>query len=282
MSVKDDTDGQQDARNELESLLSVRFGESIPVPENLTGLEKLLGMAAHRSCRQYKKQSISDQLLRLLVAIAHSAPSKSDLQQADTIWVGDGTVRKSIETLLPSMPWISDAPVFLVICGNGRRLLETSKFHGYKFANQHLDHFFNTSVDAALVLQNLIVAAEVVGLGTCPISVIRNHASAVSDLLELPDHVFPVAGLCLGWSVNNEPRVVPRLPLKQIFHQDSFDESGLLDDLQTYDTRRGKLDGFDPEQEDFVGWSLSRSRMYAESQREDFGAFVRRKGYRLD
>jgi len=38
-------------------------------------------------------------------------------------------------------------------------------------------------------------AADRVGLGTCPISAIRNHAQQVSDILSLPAHVFPVAAL---------------------------------------------------------------------------------------
>ena len=43
-----------------------------------------------------------------------------------------------------------------------------------------------------------VAAAEAVGLGCCPISVIRNHAEEVGGLLGLPDHLFPVAGLGVG------------------------------------------------------------------------------------
>ena len=54
------------------------------------------------------------------------------------------------------------------------------------FANDHLDAFLNAAVDAGLVLMNFIRAAEAVGLGCCPISVIRNHIDEVAELLELP------------------------------------------------------------------------------------------------
>ena len=47
---------------------------------------------------------------------------------------------------------------------------------GRPFANEHLDAFFNPVVDAALVLASFLRAAEAVGLGCCPISVIRDHA----------------------------------------------------------------------------------------------------------
>ena len=46
---------------------------------------------------------------------------------------------------------------------------------------------------------NFIRAAEAVGLGCCPISVIRNHIDEVAELLELPDFVFPVAGMTAGY-----------------------------------------------------------------------------------
>ena len=36
------------------------------------------------------------------------------------------------------------------------------------------------------------------GLGCCPISVVRNHVEKLSELLELPAGVFPVAGLTVG------------------------------------------------------------------------------------
>ena len=48
------------------------------------------------------------------------------------------------------------------------------------------------------------------GLGSCPISEIRNHAAAISALLELPDRVFPIAGLTLGYPATKEP-MSPRL-----------------------------------------------------------------------
>jgi Nitroreductase family len=71
-------------------------------------------------------------------------------------------------------------------------------WRGHTFANDHLDAFFNATVDAAIALETFVAAAEAAGLGCCPISVIRNHAEEVSGLLGLPDHVFPVAGLGVG------------------------------------------------------------------------------------
>ena len=77
---------------------------------------------------------------------------------------------------------------------NGRRLPEISKMRGKPFPNDHLDQFFNAAVDAGIVLATFIAAADAVGLGTCPISVIRDHSAKVSEMLKLPQRVIPVAG----------------------------------------------------------------------------------------
>lgn len=275
--------GEAAARAALKSALAARFGEDVAVPGHVDGLDTLARIAAHRTHRTYAASAVAPELVRLLAAVALSAPSKSDLQQADIVEVTDPALRRALAELVPAMPWVAAAPAFLVVCGNGRRLLEASALHGETFANEHLDHFFNASVDAALVLQNLIVAAEAVGLGTCPISVIRNHAAQVSDLLSLPAHVFPVAGLCLGWPAE-EGRLSPRLPLTQTLHRNRHDETSggtLAAALRAYDRRRGIAEGYDPDGADFIGWSRAKARMYAETQREDFGLFIEGKGFRL-
>ena len=272
---------EEELTETLRAALEARFGETVEVPGGLDGLEALAGIAGHRTHRRYRREAIEAPLLRLVAAVALSAPSKSDLQQADIVVVSDPVTRAAIAELIPKMPWIAEAAAFLVVCGNGRRLLAASEIHGQEFANDHLDHFFNASVDAALVLQNLIVAAEAVGLGTCPISVIRNHADKVSKLLDLPERVFPVAGLCLGRPA--EPgRISPRLPLSATLHHDRHDAGDLSRSLSDYDRRRGNAEGFDPQGPEFQGWSEAKARMYAVEQRRDFGAFIRQKGYRLD
>ena len=92
------------------------------------------------------------------------------------------------------MPWILDAPAFLVFTANGARLPALCKMRGKPFPNDHLDQFFNAAVDAGIVLATFIQAAAAIGLGCCPISAIRDHPQVVSDALKLPDRVIPVAG----------------------------------------------------------------------------------------
>ena len=186
------------------------------------------------------------------------------------------------------MPWVITAPVFLVFLANARRLPFISQKRGKPFPNDHLDLFFNASVDAALVLATFLRAAEAVGLGCCPISVIRDHSAAVSEMLELPDKVFAIAGMCVGWPAE-AGGITPRLPLSLTVHEERYDEGDLLAQIDGYDRRRAALRPYRNQREperfgraEFYGWSEDKARQYANPARADFGAFVRGKGFKLE
>lgn len=272
----------------IQQTLAERFGEDFHVDPDLPELELLSTIAGHRSHRAYADRPVAPDLLRLLCACALSAPSKSDLQQADIVQVADPALRTTIADLLPDNPWVRAAPVFLIICGNNRRIRQVSELRGKTFANDHLDAFMNAAVDAGIVLATFVRAAAAVGVGCCPISTVRNHADTISRLLALPDWVFPLAGLCVGYPAA-AGQVSPRLPLNVTVHVDRFDESDLTPQIDEYDHRRATLQpyarqrypelyGTAPE----YGWSEDKARQYSQPERVDFGAFIREKGFRLE
>jgi nitroreductase len=272
----------------LKEILKARFGTAPALQESPKGVEVLAEMANRRVIRRYTEQPVDPALLETLCAVALSAPSKSDLQQADIVIVADKGQREKLEALLPDNPWVKAAPVFLVFCGNNRRHRLLFDWRGRPFVNDHLDPFFNAAVDAGIVLATFIAAADRVGLGSCPISAIRNHARQVSDILSLPDHVFPVAALGAGWP--SFPGVMsPRLGLDVSIHRDRYDEGGLRDKIAAYDKRRETVQPYKTQRyvEKFgespeYGWSEDKARQYSVPERADFGAFVRAKGFRLD
>ena len=96
------------------------------------------------------------------------------------------------------------------------------------------EQFIIATVDVALAAQNAAVAAEAQGLGICYIGAIRNDPQTVSDLLELPDDVFPVFGLCIGHPDQN-PEVKPRLPLDVVLKEERYNDSGDRDRIAAYD-----------------------------------------------
>lgn len=272
----------------IEASLEQRFGAKIPVDRALGGLEALSRIAAHRTHRRYSDKPVNDELVRLLCACALSAPSKSDLQQRDIVVVRDAALRAQIAALIPDMPWIGTAPAFLIFCANGRRLPEIAKLRGKPFPNDHFDLLFNAIGDAAIALATCISAAQSIGLGCCAISVIRDHAARVSELLGLPARVIPFAGLCIGWPAN-EGGIVPRFPLEMTVHIDRYDEREFVQSLDGYDARRERIRPYArqraPErwgQAPRYGWSEDKARQYADRQRAGFGAYVRSRGFSVD
>jgi len=266
--------------------LKARFGETFEVDGSLAGLDELARIAGRRVHRRYLDKAIDPELLRLLCACALSAPSKSDLQQADIV-ILDPPEQTAIADLIPDQPFIRTAPAFLVFCASGRRLPEISRLRGKPFPNDHLDQFFNAAVDAGIVLATFLAAADAVGLGTCPISVIRDHSQKVSDMLALPQRVVPLAGLCVGWP-SEQGHISPRIGLECTLHRGRYDEGDLAARIDAYDRRRAAVHPYKPRdparwgEAPFYGWSEDKARQYGVPQRADFGAFVRRKGFCLD
>jgi nitroreductase len=278
----------QSIANSIAQALAERFGEQIAVDPGLPGLSALEKIASYRSCRRFLPRAIEPELLRLLCACGLSAPSKSDLQQADIVIVDDMDVRKAIVATIPDMPWINDAPVFLVFVANGERLPLISRLRGKPFPNDHLDQFFNAVVDAAIVLSAFIGAATAIGLGCCPISAIRDHPGTVGDLLKLPDRTVPIAGLCVGWPAQTG-HITPRLSLDTTVVRGHYRPRDLAPEIDAYDRRRAAQQPYRRQRNparwaeaSFYGWSEDKARQYAEPTRTDFGAFVRGKGFRLD
>jgi nitroreductase len=272
----------------VQAALSERFGERLKIDASLAGLDELARIAAHRVHRRYLAQEVTPELLRLLCACALSAPSKSDLQQADILIMRDTAKIHAIAELLPDMPWLRETPVFLVFLANGCRLPQISRMRGKPFPNDHLDLFFNATVDAAIVMTTFVRAAEAVGLGCCPISVIRDHAATISKMLALPEKVVPIAGMCVGWPAE-QGGITPRLSLETTVHEGRYAENDLAREIEAYDHRRAATRPYRDQRDaqrfgrsEFYGWSEDKARQYSVPLRADFGAFVRAKGFHLD
>src|SRR5947207_5729173 len=218
-------------------LIERRFGDGGPSGAAVADNEFIRRVIARKTVRRYGDTLPDEALLDLLVAAALSASAKSDFQQASILRIRDPQKREAIGKLFPSMPWIGVAPVFFIFLGDARRLQRIGELRGKPVRNGTLEGFFNASVDAALAMQTMILCAESAGLGVCPISVIRNEIDTVATLLGLPDLVFPVAGLCLGYP-QADGHVSLRLPRRATTHRDSYDDGALPGLIDDYDRRR--------------------------------------------
>jgi nitroreductase len=274
----------------IADLIQDRFGLPTQAGRALPAEGTLAQLLTHRTHRRYTDQPVPDDVLEVVLAAALSAPSKSDLQQVAIILVKDPVKQATIGGWIPDMPWIARAPRFLVFCGDNRRIRRVAtELRGRGFPNDTLDMFMNAAVDAGLVLQNFITAAGAVGLGCCPISVVRNHVEKLSELLELPPGVFPVAGLCVGYPL--QPGWISlRLPPTLTVHTDRYDDADLPAELETYDRRREGRHATPREGQRYAdrygytetyGWSEDKARQYSVPERHNFGPFIRGHGFAL-
>lgn len=274
----------------IADMLAHRFGDNGPSAEDAEDNEAIRRVLSRKTVRRYSEKMPREGLLDLLTACALSASAKSDFQQASILRVRNSDKRAAIAALFPSMPWIGNAPVFFVFLGDARRLQRIGELRGKPVANGTLEGFFNASIDAALAMQTMILCAEASGLGVCPISVIRNEVDKIAAILDLPDLVFPVAGLCLGYPAA-EGFVSLRLPRQVTTHADGYDDSrlpGLIDD---YDRRRHERHAIPKDQQrsnaefgeaSFYGWSEDKARQAAKAEGAAFPPYLRRHGFTFD
>jgi FMN reductase [NAD(P)H] len=275
--------------NTYQDEMRARFGIDVDVGGEAPDEAWLRRVLMRRTQRRYSDLPVPDSLVRLLLATAFSASSKSDYQQGSVVWLRDRARRNRLAALFPDMPWIGTAPVFLVFLGDARRLERLGELRGPRQDNGALEGFFNATVDAALAMQTFILAAETVGLGTCPISVLRNRIAEVAEILELPDKVFPVAGLCLGYPA--QPGFISmRLPPEATVHVDRYDDSGLPAAVDGYDRRRDARHSIQDRQRDparfgtaeFYGWSEDKARQAMTPEGVGFATWLKAHGFTLD
>ncbi len=263
------------------TLLRARFGAAAPpAPESLP--DPLVALIDRRVTRRYRPDPVPDALLDAVLAAAQSAPSKSDLQQYSIVVLRDPDRIATIADWIGTMPWIKDAPVFLVFCGDMRRAQAICARHGAQHANNTLDTFLNTAVDAALAMGHAMMAADAAGLGTCPISHVRYHLDKVAPLLGLPDGVYPVAGLTLGWPVQRRA-VSMRLPPRAVIHRERYDTAA-DEAIAGYDEARERAEAASAPpgaQKPPPRWSENAARQLSAPEAAGFAAWLRTRGFNL-
>lgn len=275
-------------RRDLQAQLDARYSDAPQISDDTPVSDTITAMAGHASCRAFLNAPLPKPVLELLCATALASPTKSDLQQRDIIAVQSPDLRQRINDLVAGQAWVAQAPTILIFCGNNRRQRLLHTWKDIPFTNDHLDAFFNAVGDAAIALGAFVTAAESIGLRCCPVSAVRNEAAAISEMLQLPAHVFPFAGLAVGYP-KEQAEISKRLPLRCTLHEDRYQEEGIQEAIQDYDKDRSatqpyaaqRLVGDFGESSDYA-WSDDKTRQYSQPERDQFGEFVRAKGFRLD
>jgi nitroreductase len=197
-----------------------RFGFEPPTPADLLG-----PFYMHRSVRNYSSQPVEEDLVASLIGAAQSAATSSNLQMWSVISVQDPSRREQLAELCAGYEYVRKSPWFFAWLADHHRLRHAASEVGKEAAGLSYTEFLIMAViDAALAAERFVCAAESLGLGICYIGALRDHPDQVKDLLGLPEGVFGVFGMCLGWPA--EPltaHIKPRLNPEAIWFREQYD-----------------------------------------------------------
>jgi nitroreductase len=185
---------------------------------------------AQRACRQFADRDVDDALVGRCLTAATHAPSAENLQPWVFVVVRDADRRSAIadltrrlwrqagraaseDRLAPGLladvdagaeTGMARAPVVVVVCGDSS-----------------VAHRSTLPSSVYPATQNLLLAAGALGLGSAMTTLATLDGGTLADILDLPDHVHPMAVVPLGWPARRlgPPR---RRPLSERAHRDRY------------------------------------------------------------
>ncbi|MEM3641484.1 MAG: nitroreductase family protein [Candidatus Bathyarchaeia archaeon] len=176
-----------------------------------------------RSIRKFSSKPISEETIHKIVETGQRAPSACNLQTYSIIWVKDAEIKEKILDACWASKQMRNVPVVFVICADFRRLRRTLDYlkadHCLKQDGGYAIKLMSI-IDAALVAENMTLAAECLGLGSVYLGGALANKEVIS-VLKLPEGVLPLTLLCIGYP-EEEPPTRPRLPISTIFHVDGY------------------------------------------------------------
>ena len=176
----------------------------------------------HRtSIRKYSSKEVPSQLITALLENAERTPTMGNLQLYSVIITRDKAIKKLLSPPHFNQPMVQEAPVVLTFCADYRRTsLWATQSQAQPGYNNFLS-FLNAATDALLYCQTFCNIAEEAGLGTCFLGTTIYSPQPIIDILKLPQLVFPVATITLGWP-DEAPALTDRLPIESIVHEETY------------------------------------------------------------
>ncbi len=250
--------------------------------------ELLERIYAHRSIRKYSDKPVTESEVNLIIKAAQSAATSSFLQAYSIIDIRDKALRSKLRDLCGEQDYILEAPLFLVFCADLNRLKVACDFAAKHaepstvpakstYESGWTETFIIATVDAALAGQNALLAAESLGMGGVYIGGIRNNPEIVGNLLGLPDEVYPVFGMCLGYP-DQEPAVKERLPQSLVHHIDRYAQMD-PDKLEAYDERISAYYDARTGGKNKDTWTQSVSKKFSGEKRAHMESYLKSKGF---
>ena len=186
-----------------------------------------------RSIRRYQDKDVDNTLLTRLIKEAERTQTMGNLQLYSVVVTRSEELKAKLAPAHFNQPMVTGAPVVLTFCADYRR---TTLWAEQRQATPGYDNplsFVNAMTDALLFCQTFCNLAEEEGLGCCFLGTTVYQPQSIIDTLQLPELVFPVATITLGWPDENPP-LSDRLPVSTIIHEDTFHDYSVADIDKAY------------------------------------------------
>jgi nitroreductase len=159
-------------------------------------------MMRRASCRSYESRRPSDDEIAAIVRAGMQAPFASQMACV-------------LLSERPKAPF--GAPLWWYVCADIHRLELFMAARGWKRVTDDSVMLLFAMQDAAYLAENMVIAAESLGLGSCYLGDAPFHADTIAEEFDLPPRVMPLVGLVMGYPAQREPPR-PRYPLDYILH----------------------------------------------------------------
>lgn len=186
-----------------------------------------------RSIRRYQDKDVDNTLLTRLIKEAERTQTMGNLQLYSVVMTRSEELKAKLAPAHFNQPMVTGAPVVLTFCADYRR---TTLWAEQRQATPGYDNplsFVNAMTDALLFCQTFCNLAEEEGLGCCFLGTTVYQPQSIIDTLQLPELVFPVATITLGWPDENPP-LSDRLPVSTIIHEETFHDYSAADIDKAY------------------------------------------------
>jgi FMN reductase (NADPH) len=240
--------------------------------------ETIQRLLKHASIRKFKDKPVSKEILNSIISAAQMASSSSNMQAYSVILVADLAKKRKLAILTGNQAYVEHCPIFLVWCADLYRLKASTGLQPEKAYIGTTENLVVALVDVALAAQNAVVAAESLGLGAVYIGGIRNEITEVAEILQLPELVIPVFGMCLGYP-DQAPVSRPRLPIESILHEDVYCSEQIEKHVENYNatTKQYMLERTNGKSD--KTWAQAMQEKLSKPVRMHMNEFIKTKGF---
>jgi nitroreductase len=175
------------------------------------------------SVRSFTSEPLTRHEIDVLMDAALRAPSSGNLLHYSVVKVTDQTVKDTLHDICFKQPFIKAAPLVLVFNADQNRNQKWIEQYGGHFHFDGPAYLGKGICDALIASENVVLAAEGLGLGSVYVGTVLNRARDVRRALNYPQYVVPVVLLAVGHP-KAHPGLTPRIPLRAICHEQGYQD----------------------------------------------------------